>query len=42
MWFGLADEKKFWLHYNKDDAWFLKKGTIKSRWSTAKTSFVSW
>lgn len=27
MRFGLADEKKFWEHYNKDDAWFLKKGT---------------
>lgn len=27
MKFGVADEKKFWLHYNKDDAWFLKKGT---------------
>lgn len=25
--FGLADEKKLWEHYNKDDAWFLKKGT---------------
>ncbi len=25
--FGVADEKKFWEHYNKDDAWFLKKGT---------------
>jgi nucleoside-diphosphate kinase len=25
--FGLADEKKLWKHYNKDDAWFLKKGT---------------
>lgn len=24
--FGVADEKKFWEHYNKDDAWFLKKG----------------
>jgi nucleoside-diphosphate kinase len=21
-----ADEKKLWQHYNKDDAWFLKKG----------------
>lgn len=21
-----ADEKKLWDHYNKDDAWFLKKG----------------
>ncbi len=27
MKFGVADEKKFWSHYNKDDAWFLKKGT---------------
>ncbi len=27
MKFGLADEKIFWKHYNKDDAWFLKKGT---------------
>lgn len=25
--FGLADEAKLWKHYNKDDAWFLKKGT---------------
>ena len=25
--FGVADEKKFWEHYNKDDAWFLKKGS---------------
>lgn len=25
--FGVADEKKLWEHYNKDDAWFLKKGT---------------
>jgi len=25
--FGVAEEKKFWDHYNKDDAWFLKKGT---------------
>lgn len=24
--FGVADEKKFWEHYNKDDAWFSKKG----------------
>jgi nucleoside-diphosphate kinase len=23
----LADEQKLWKHYNKDDAWFLKKGT---------------
>ncbi len=22
----IADEKKLWDHYNKDDAWFLKKG----------------
>jgi len=27
MKFGIADEKKLWEHYNKDDAWFLKKGT---------------
>ena len=27
MKFGVADEKKFWDHYNKDDAWFEKKGT---------------
>jgi len=27
MRFGMADEKKLWEHYNKDDAWFLKKGT---------------
>ncbi len=25
--FCLAEEAKFWSHYNKDDAWFLKKGT---------------
>lgn len=25
--FGVAEEKKFWDHYNKDDAWYLKKGT---------------
>lgn len=24
--FGIADEKKLWEHYNKDDAWFEKKG----------------
>jgi nucleoside-diphosphate kinase len=24
--FGIADEKKLWEHYNKDDAWFQKKG----------------
>ncbi len=23
----LADEKKLWEHYGKDDVWFLKKGT---------------
>ena len=22
----MADEEKLWAHYNKDDAWFLKKG----------------
>lgn len=27
MKFGMGDEKVFWKHYNKDDAWFLKKGT---------------
>jgi len=27
MRFGVADEKKFWEHYNKDDAWYLQKGT---------------
>jgi nucleoside-diphosphate kinase len=27
MRFGMADEKRLWEHYNKDDAWFLKKGT---------------
>jgi nucleoside-diphosphate kinase len=27
MRFGAADEKRLWEHYNKDDAWFLKKGT---------------
>jgi nucleoside-diphosphate kinase len=27
MKFGIADETKLWDHYNKDDAWFLKKGT---------------
>lgn len=26
MKFGMLDEKKVWEHYNKDDAWFLKKG----------------
>jgi nucleoside-diphosphate kinase len=25
--FGLANEAKLWKHYNKDEAWFLKKGT---------------
>jgi nucleoside-diphosphate kinase len=23
----MVDETKLWAHYNKDDAWFLKKGT---------------
>lgn len=27
MKFGMADEQKLWVHYNKDDAWYLKKGT---------------
>ncbi len=27
MKFGVADGKKFWEHYNKEDEWFLKKGT---------------
>lgn len=27
MRFGIADESKLWKHYNKDEAWFLKKGT---------------
>ena len=27
LWFGMAEGAKFWEHYNKDDAWFLKKGT---------------
>ena len=27
MRFGVPDESKLWKHYNKDDAWFLKKGT---------------
>ncbi len=27
MRFGIAEEAKLWKHYNKDDAWFLKKGT---------------
>ncbi len=26
MRFGVAEEEKFWKHYNKDDAWFEKKG----------------
>ena len=26
MKFGMADEKKLWDHYNKDDAWFTSKG----------------
>lgn len=26
MRFGVPDEAKLWKHYNKDDAWFLKKG----------------
>jgi nucleoside-diphosphate kinase len=33
MKFVLADEDKLWKHYNKDEAWFQKKGeiTIKNR-----------
>lgn len=27
MRFGIIDEAKLWKHYNKDDVWFLKKGT---------------
>ena len=27
MRFGIPEEAKLWKHYNKDDAWFLKKGT---------------
>lgn len=27
MKFGMADEQKLWKHYNKDDAWYLRKGT---------------
>jgi nucleoside-diphosphate kinase len=27
MKFGMADSTKLWAHYNKDDAWFMKKGT---------------
>lgn len=26
MRFGVAEEANFWKHYNKDDAWFEKKG----------------
>lgn len=26
MKFGMLDSKKIWDHYNKDDAWFVKKG----------------
>jgi nucleoside-diphosphate kinase len=26
MKFGMLDSKKIWEHYNKDDAWFVKKG----------------
>lgn len=25
--FGMLDKDKIWKHYDKDDAWFLKKGT---------------
>ncbi len=25
--FGMLDKEKIWKHYDKDDAWFLKKGT---------------
>lgn len=25
--FGMLDREKIWKHYDKDDAWFLKKGT---------------
>ncbi|MEX0931560.1 MAG: nucleoside-diphosphate kinase [Candidatus Paceibacterota bacterium] len=33
MKFTMLDEKKLWKHYNKDDAWFEKKGTniVKDR-----------
>jgi len=33
MKFGLASEDTLWKHYNKDDAWFTKKGamTIQNR-----------
>jgi nucleoside-diphosphate kinase len=24
---GMCEEEKVWKHYNKDDAWFMKKGT---------------
>ncbi len=27
MKFGMLDEKKLWDHYNKDEAWFVKKGS---------------
>lgn len=27
MKFAMLEESKVWEHYNKDDAWFLKKGT---------------
>jgi nucleoside-diphosphate kinase len=27
MKFGVPDKNKFWEHYNKDDAWFEKKGS---------------
>jgi nucleoside-diphosphate kinase len=25
---GMADKDTLWKHYNKDDAWFIKKGTV--------------
>lgn len=28
MKFGLASEETLWQHYNKDDAWFAKKGAL--------------
>ncbi len=33
MKFFVAAEEKLWIHYNKDEAWYLKKGenTIKNR-----------
>ena len=33
MKFTVADEDRLWKHYNKDDAWFQKKGelTVKNR-----------